>query len=105
MPPKNPPRIPGPSYTTFFAKPKTDDLSGHLHRQTVGALGLGLPFFLLFINYFRPTPGMERLWPWDSISAYFYSGGGPVFTGVLFALSVFMLTYRGYRNLNQKWDL
>ncbi len=93
-----------PDFKTFFAPPKTDDISGHLHRQTVGALGFLLPLTLLCINYIRPTASMEPLKPWDSISSYFYSGGGPIFTGVLFSLSVFMVTYRGYDNPSHKWD-
>ena len=93
-----------PEFKTFFAPPKTDDISGHLHRQTVGALGFLLPLTLWCINLIRPTTDMEPVKPWDSISSYFYSGGGPVFTGVLFALSVFMVTYRGYNNTSNKWD-
>jgi hypothetical protein len=90
---------------TFFASSGSDDLSSHRHRQAIGWLGLSLPWALWLFNGFRPTPEMDVWNNWDSISAYYFSGGNAVFCGVLFALTVFLLTYRGYDNDSQKWDL
>jgi len=46
-----------------------------------------------------------RSWkPLDSISAYYYSSGAVAFSGVLAALAVYLLTYRGYRNQHGAQD-
>lgn len=75
-----------------------DDLSGHAHRQLIGYVGLGLPIFLLAVAAARPTPGLRAWPPLDSVSAYYYTGAVAIFTGLLVALSLLLLTYRGYGN-------
>jgi heme A synthase len=75
-----------------------DDLSGHAHRQLIGYAGLALPIFLLIVAAARPTPGLPAWPPLDSISAYYYSGAVAIFTGLLVALALLLLTYRGYGN-------
>ena len=81
-----------------------DDSTGHLHRQSIGLLGVLLPFLVVIIARFRPTaelPGTHLL---NSISAYYYTGAVAIFVGILTALSVFLLTYRGYANDAQSRD-
>ncbi|NKB66652.1 MAG: DUF998 domain-containing protein [Candidatus Latescibacteria bacterium] len=71
-------------------------LSHLAHRQWIGYLGLLLPFLLYLLAALRPTPPLLR---WDllnSVSAYYYTGAVAVFVGVLFALGLFLVTYRGY---------
>lgn len=74
------------------------DLSSTYHRQLIGYLGLLLPVLLVALAYLRRTAGTG----WapaavGSVSAYYYTGAVAVFVGVLFALSLFLLSYRGYR--------
>jgi hypothetical protein len=45
----------------------------------------------------RPTTGLERWPPLDSVSAYYYTGAVGVFVGILFALALFLFTYGGYK--------
>jgi hypothetical protein len=72
------------------------DLSARAHRQLIGYLGLLLPILLYLLAGLRSTKGLE---PWKlltSVSAYYYTGGIGIFIGVLFALSLFLFSYRGY---------
>lgn len=75
------------------------DLSQQAHRQLIGLLGLFLPVLLYLLAGLRPTDGLH---PWSllpSVSAYYYTGAVGVFTGVLFALSLFLFTYPGYKGI------
>ncbi len=60
-------------------------------RKAVGCLGMGLPFILaiggglLFGLQIQP-----------SVSDYYYTGMRDVFVGVLFAMGVFLFSYKGY---------
>ena len=77
----------------------TTGLAPIAHRQLIGYLGLLLPFVLLFLACIRPTTGLESGEILDSVSAYYYTGAVAAFVGVLFALSLFLLTYRpGYEH-------
>jgi hypothetical protein len=71
-------------------------LSQRAHRQLIGYLGLLLPFLLYVIAGLRPTAGLVRWELLTSVSAYYYTGAIAVFVGVIFALSLFLFTYRGY---------
>ena len=46
----------------------------------------------------RPTPGLPRWETLNSVSAYYYSGAVAAFVRVIFALALFLFTYRGYKN-------
>jgi hypothetical protein len=84
--------------------PDHDDQSSYAYRQVIGSLGLVLPFLLRFLAGERPTPGLP---PWellDSISAYYFTGAVAAFVGVLVALAVFLLTYKGYQNEHGRQD-
>ena len=75
-----------------------DDRSDNAHRQLIGYIGLTLPLILWLISGWRPT-GLSARWkPMDSISAYYYSGAVAAYIGLLVALALFLVTYRGYDN-------
>src|SRR5581483_10490952 len=81
---------------------RPDDLSGDAHRQLIGWIGLLLPALLVAIAIERD--GVERWRSLDSISAYYYTGAVAPFVGMLVALALFLLTYRGFDNPQQKAD-
>lgn len=80
-----------------------DDLSGHRHRQVIGYLGLALPILLVLFVRLRP-PAPEDQWLGSSLSAYYWTGAVALFAGLLAALSLFLLTYRGYDNAYHTYD-
>jgi len=97
-----------PAHTAASAEPPdspdgADDLSGHPHRQVIGYLGLALPVLLVQAERLRPNPPADG-WIGDSISAYYWTGAVSLFAGLLAALSLFLLTYRGYANAYRKYD-
>jgi hypothetical protein len=65
----------------------------------IGVLGLVLPALLYLGAGIRPTAGLPRWSLLKSVSAYYYTGAVGVFVGVLFALSLFLITYRGYKGM------
>lgn len=74
------------------------DLSNQAHRRLIGYLGLALPILLYLLAGIRRTLPLQ---PWQllpSVSAYYYTGAVGVFVGVLFALSLFLFSYRGYKS-------
>jgi hypothetical protein len=81
----------------------SDDLSGHAHRQVIGYLGLALPILLVQAERLRPNAPSDA-WAGSSISAYYWTGGVSLFVGLLAALSLFLLTYRGYANAAGRYD-
>jgi hypothetical protein len=80
-----------------------DDLSGRRHRQVIGYLGLALPILLVLVVRLRPNPATDE-WVGDSISGYYWTGAVSLFVGLLSALSLFLLTYRGYANEYHAYD-
>jgi hypothetical protein len=82
---------------------RPDDLSGHAHRQTIGYLGLVLPLLLWLMVRVRP-PAPSYRWVGTSLSDYYWTGAVSIFVGIVAALSVYLLTYRGYANGFQKYD-
>ena len=76
---------------------KPRDFSVRTHRLLIGTLGFLLPWLLLVMNKLRPTQGVPDSAILPSVSAYYYTGGVAVFTGVLFAMALFLFTYRGYK--------
>ena len=72
------------------------NLSHYVHQQLIGYLGLLLPLILFVLAGVRPVPGLPQWSTLDSVSAYYYSGADAVFVGILFALSLFLFSYRGY---------
>jgi hypothetical protein len=82
----------------LFAASATDDLSSHRYRMFIGLLGLMMPVLLWVIAGLRPIEGFQRWELLSSVSAYYYSGAVVVFVGILVALGIFLVTYRGYDN-------
>jgi len=74
------------------------DLSQIAHRRLIGVLGFLLPPALYLVAGLRPTEGLPRWTVLPSVSAYYYTGAVGIFTGVLFALSLFLFTYPGYKS-------
>ncbi len=60
-------------------------------RKAVGIIGIALPFVLVAGRMLLEQPGIL-----SSISSYYYSVMGDVFVGSLWAIGVFLLSYRGY---------
>jgi hypothetical protein len=75
------------------------DLSQQAHRRLIGVLGLLLPVLLYAVAGLRPTDGLPRWRLLPSVSAYYYTGAVGIFVGVLFALSLFLFTYQGYKGV------
>jgi hypothetical protein len=98
-----------PATASLYAPPSSppgqpsDDLSGYHHRQVIGYLGLALPVLLVQLVRLRPNAPIDQ-WTGNSVSAYYWTGAVALFTGLLAALSLFLLTYRGYANAYQKYD-
>lgn len=98
-------QVPLPAAQYAPAKPgqRHDDISGRRHRQVIGYLGLALPILLVQSIRLRPNAAADQ-WSGDSISAYYWTGAVSLFVGLLAALSLFLLTYRGYANESHKYD-
>jgi hypothetical protein len=88
----------GPDNTPAATNSGPDDRSGNAHRQLIGWIGFWLPWILILIAAARPIDPSSRWSVLDSISAYYYTGAVAVFVGMLVALALFLLTYRGYDN-------
>ena len=76
-----------------------DVLSLKAHRLIIGTLGFLMPALIFVLAGARPTPGLPRWQPQWSVSAYYYTGAIGVFVGVLFALSLFLFSYQGYKGV------
>jgi hypothetical protein len=80
---------------------RTPHLAGQIYsylalRNTVGWIGILLPFVLMGGSYF--IFGEEI--PLFDISMYYYSGMRDVFVGAMCAVGLFLFFYRGYN----RWD-
>lgn len=60
-------------------------------RKAVGILGMALPFVVSIGAFIFFHTGLQ-----NSISSYYYTGMRDVYVGILFAIGVFLLSYRGY---------
>ncbi|MCP3962946.1 MAG: DUF998 domain-containing protein [bacterium] len=67
-------------------------------RRVIGILGTLLPFLLFFGALIIFGTGIQ-----DSISAYYHTDMGDVLVGVLFAMGFFLLSYRGYKPVDNKF--
>jgi len=85
--------------TTSSTRDPPEQLSLQAHRRIVGSLGFLLPLLIYLLAGVRPTTGLARwrvLW---SVSSYYYTGAVGVFVGLLFALSLALFSYRGYKGV------
>jgi hypothetical protein len=60
-------------------------------RRAVGIIGISLPFVLALGKILLEGPGIL-----NTISSYYYSVMRDVFVGGLFAIAMFLMSYRGY---------
>ena len=60
-------------------------------RKAIGCLGMGLPILLAIGGLIIFRTGIQA-----TISDYYYTGMGDVFVGTLFAMGVFLFSYKGY---------
>lgn len=60
-------------------------------RLCVGALGIALPFIVIFGDL---PLSSDRPIPRDSLSAYYFSGVRDYFVGVLVIVAIFLITYK-----------
>ena len=88
----------------LFPEPSTHDISGPAHRQLIGIIGLLLPLALWLLDGLRPTTGLQHWQPLASVSAYYYTQAVSVLAGGLVALTVFLLSYKGYNNEHGRYD-
>ncbi|MGH7436542.1 MAG: hypothetical protein ACRENE_12785 [Polyangiaceae bacterium] len=79
---------------------EADVLSLDESRRLIGYLGLILPYGLYVLAGLRPTTGLKDLRVLQSVSAYYYTGAVALFTGVLVALSLFLWSYKGYKDVS-----
>ena len=63
-------------------------------RQLIGLLGILLAFLSVVIGLFGGNDNPAH-W-WSSISATYYSNAGPVMTGLLACVGMFLITYDAY---------
>ncbi|MDO5705802.1 MAG: hypothetical protein Q4G49_12135, partial [Paracoccus sp. (in: a-proteobacteria)] len=66
-------------------------------RRAVGLLGFFLPLALLGWSVMQRQPILP------TISDYYYSPAGVVFTGTLCAIAVFLWSYEGFRRLRDEF--
>jgi hypothetical protein len=104
MPPNTSLPVSARARAPLFPEPEPDDLSSYVHRQSIGGLGMALPVLVWLIAGWRPTEGLQRWRMLGSVSAYYYTGSVAAFVGILFALAVFLFTYRGYDNEHGRRD-
>jgi hypothetical protein len=77
---------------------KTENaLSLNGHRRAIGLLGCALPLLVWLGAGIRPTKGLTDWQLLGAVSEYYYTGAVALFVGILFALSLFLITYRGYK--------
>jgi hypothetical protein len=74
--------------------PETDIQTFRRLRKAIGWMGMSLPFFLVLLSlipFFKTNIQ-------QSISYYYYSNLREIFVGVLCAVSLFLIRYRGFDN-------
>ena len=69
-------------------------------RKGVGIIGIALPILLVAGHLIFEGPGIQ-----DSISAYYHTVMRDVLVGCLWAIAVFLLSYRGYEGDDLVGDL
>lgn len=72
------------------------EISYMRHRKMIGILGLLLPI-LLYVGSI--TDGKIQIV--DSLSAYYHTDSHDIFVGILIAIGIFLITYKGYDLLDK----
>ncbi|MES2797237.1 MAG: hypothetical protein V4683_14795 [Bacteroidota bacterium] len=65
-------------------------------RKAVGFLGIFLPIILMLYSYLIGPCNEIQI----SLSQYYYTSAGNLFTGIICAISFFLFTYKGYHSDN-----
>src|ERR671933_275348 len=75
-----------------LSEPNDDVVISYLNlRRAIGLLGMGLPLVLVLGKLLGDGGGLL-----ESISDYYYSSMRNVFVGTLWAIGIFLFSYRGY---------
>ena len=80
------------SNTTVSKDEENDKTTVRRLRNTIGWLGISLPFALVLLSLFP----VFRTEIQDSLSSYYYTHLREIFTGVLCAVGLFLIRYEGY---------
>lgn len=60
------------------------------HRASIGVMGIALPVLLYIVGKVFYDVGLQ-----ESISYYYYTGARDWFVGLMFAISIYMFSYKG----------
>ncbi len=101
-----------------MASTNTYVISYHTLRQLIGILGIALPFLCLGVNGFVNENNLLNNPAFvnkdfsceyeaganlkSSISHFYYTAAGPLFTGVLITLAIFLFCYQGHAKKKTK---
>lgn len=80
---------------TLQGKTPPEIVSYRNQRRSVGILGIALPFALMILSY---ALGCSQIQP--SISQYFYTSSGILLVGVLSAVGLFLISYKGPQKID-----
>lgn len=80
---------------TAQQKCSPEEISYRNQRRSVGMLGIVLPFALIIYTHLQ---GCKEIQP--SISQYFYSTAGILLVGVLSAVGLFLISYKGPQKID-----
>jgi hypothetical protein len=69
-------------------------------RRLIGILGIALPLSILLYSFFIRECGCRCGFLESSISAYYHTGMRNIFEGILCAVGVFMMTYKGFDHID-----
>lgn len=72
-------------------------LSYNRVRNALGILGVAMPIMLIMAGLFSQD-GVQT-----SLSDYFHTTSRDIFVGCLFAMGVFLISYRGYQRADGEW--
>ena len=64
-------------------------------RRLIGILGISLPFIVILGGFAQGEPGLQ-----GSISGYYHTNMRDLFVGILSAVALFLLSYRGYEQID-----
>jgi len=82
--------------TQYFREKNTSPVISYLIlRRLIGILGMLLPFICIFGGLLFEGLSIQR-----SISYYYHTNMRDFFVGLLFCVSMFLITYRGYEKID-----
>lgn len=66
-------------------------------RKAIGWMGISLPAAMIVVNLFFGDCNMVQ----SSVSHYYYTVSGSLFIGILCAVALFLITYKGYNRIDR----